>query len=60
MAPQRKENTMGKLKASDLTDKQLRTAANSPAATPQMQRDAKAELNQRKGALASIADEPRR
>ena len=47
---------MGKLTAKDLTDKQLRTAATSPISTPQMKRDAKAELNTRKGALAAITD----
>lgn len=47
------------LKAKNLSDKQLRTAANSPISTPAMKQDAQAEMNQRKGALAGIADQPK-
>jgi hypothetical protein len=50
---------MAKLTAKNLTEKQLKSAATSPAATKQMQDDAKAELNSRKGALAAVADTKR-
>jgi hypothetical protein len=44
------------LKAKNLTEKQLRTAATSPISTPAMKQAAKAELSSRKGALAAIAE----
>jgi len=50
---------MGKLTAKDLTDQQLRTVANSPAANDELRKGAKAEMADRKGALAAIADAKR-